>query len=386
MVNKMTLSRKIALTTVFLSMFLMAMTVAIKGVIVPQWRMEFGVDNQTISWIFTAEIIPFLIASYFGNNLLDKLKIKRTILVAISILAISLLYVPLTTSFPQLLFGMMGIGVGSALIGLTVNLSVGLFESKKPALLMTMVHFSFGAGAAMIQAVSGKMLSLNYSWRQLYSFLGVFGLLTIILISFSEFPKLRVRESKGREIKNMPLLILLVFSLGFYLVGEIGMTNWFINFTVDGYGLNAATAATFLSIFFILFTLGRFVGGFILEKIEFLKVASLAAATAAVMIFVTLFIGEKYLFLTSLSGLMQALIYPALVLVVADLSRDNSKVMSIFITGGYLIYILINYLIGTLNDKIGVVAAFSVVPISLILCSVVAIIANKLLKEVKDGY
>lgn len=383
---KMNTSRKIALTTIFLSMFLMAMSVAIKGVIVPQWRMEFGVNNQTVSWVFTAEIIPFLITSYFGNNILDKFKIKRTILISLTILAVSLLYIPLTTNFLQLLFGMMGVGVGAALIGLTVNLSVGLFKSAKPALLMTLVHFSFGFGAAMIQAVSGRLLSLNYSWRQFYSALGLIGIVITVLVTFADYPKLKVNESKGKRIPNKALLVLLVFILGFYLVGEIGISNWFVNFAVDGYNTTPGYAATFLSLFFIIFTLGRLVGGFILEKMEYLKAVFYAGIIAAIMIFAMLFLGESYLILVSFSGLVQALIYPALILVVAQLSRENSKIMSIFITGGYSIYILINYLIGTLNDKIGVVVAFVVIPIALILCGILAIAARKLFKEERNGY
>ncbi len=386
MIAKMNTSRKIALSTIFLSMFLMAMSVAIKGVIVPHWRMEFGVDNQTVSWVFTAEIIPFLIASYFGNNILDKFKIKRTILISLTILAVSLLYIPLTTSFLQLLIGMMGVGIGSALIGLTVNLSVGLFKSTKPALLMTLVHFSFGMGAAVVQAVSGRLLSLNYSWRLFYSVLGIVGLLITILVTFADYPKLKVNKSKGKKIRDKHLLVLLVFILGFYLVGEIGISNWFVNFAVDGYNTSSAYAATFLSLFFIIFTMGRLVGGFVLEKIEYLKAVFYAGISSALIIFFMLFLGERYLILASLSGILQALIYPALILVVAQLSRENSKIMSIFITGGYSIYILINYLIGTLNDKIGVVVAFVVIPIALILCGILAIAARKLFKEERDGY
>lgn len=386
MIAKMNNSRKLALATLFLSMFLMAMSVAIKGVIVPQWKMEFGVDNQTVSWVFTAEIVPFLIASYFGNKVLEKFKLKRTILISLAILTLSLLYVPLTTSFTQLLFGMMGIGIGSALIGLTVNLSVGLFESTKPALLMTMVHFSFGLGAAIVQAVSGKMLTLNYSFRQFYLVLGLVSILITILVSFGDYPKLRVSKDKIKKKINKALLTLLVLSLGLYLVGEIGVSNWFVNYAVDGYNTSSGYAAIFVSLFFIIFTLGRFIGGFILERINYLKVVFYAAILSAGLIFGMIILGDDFLVLTSLSGLFQAFIYPALVLVVAELSRDNSKVMSIFITGGYSIYILINYLIGTLNDKIGVVAAFVVIPIALILCGIFALAAIKLFKEERDGY
>ncbi len=386
MIAKMENKRKLALATLFLSMFLMAMSVAIKGVIVPQWKMEFRVDNQTVSWVFTAEIIPFLIASYFGNKVLERYKLKRSLLIALAILTISLLYIPLTTSFIQLLIGMMGIGIGSALIGLTVNLSVGLFESTKPALLMTLVHFSFGFGAAIIQAISGQFLTLGYTFRQFYLALGLVSIIITILVFLGNYPKLRVSREKIKKKINKPLLTLLVLSLGLYLVGEIGVSNWFVNYAIDGYSVNSSYAAMFLSLFFIIFTFGRLIGGFVLEKINYLKVVFYAATLAALLILGMIFLGEGFLILTSISGLLQAFIYPALVLVVAELSRDNSKIMSIFITGGYSIYILINYLIGTLNDKIGVVAAFVVIPIALLMCGGFALAAIKLFKEEKDGY
>jgi fucose permease len=368
---------KTARVSLFLAMAFMAMSVAIKGVLVPQWRSDFNVNNQIISWVFTAEMIPFLIASFFGGKIIKKLEIKKTFILSILILSLSLLFVSFTSNYPMLLVGMMGVGVGSALIGLTVNLAVDLLKSKKPALLMTLVHFCFGAGAALIQFLGGYMLDLGYSWKVFYPGLAALGFMILLLALVSEYPVLLTVSSKKKKKVNVLLLIFLTMSLGLYLVGEIGISNWFVNFTVDAYHIDQAIGAGLLSLFFILFTTGRLFGGFILEKVSYLKVVAYAAFIAAILNFTMLSFGQTGLILVSISGIFQSLVYPALVLVVAKLARDDSQIMSIFITGGYSLYIIVNYLIGSLNDKIGVEAAYVVIPIALVLSGIFAIIAMK---------
>jgi fucose permease len=196
-------------------------------------------------------------------------------------------------------------------------------------------------------------------------------LILILLSKYPPIPKEEKTDPQGAPIvhaspfKNK-LTYLYMFALGFGLFGEHGINNWFVNYMKEGFSITENVGATYLSIFFILFTIGRFTGGFLLEKIGYIKGVIYAHLITIAIYTVAISLGENGFALFSAAGILQAIIYPTIILTIPKVFNKNSaKAMSIIIIGASLINNLSSYGLGVLNDTIGVTKAFYMLPIQL---------------------
>ena len=81
--------------------------------------------------------------------------------------------------------------------------------------------------------------------------------------------------------------------------------------------------------------------------------------------------GEKGIGIIAVSGLFFAITFPTTVLTISKVFEKNvSYITGIVITGASCGAMIINVLIGTLNDAIGAYKTFYIIPISLLLCTV----------------
>lgn len=64
---------------------------------------------------------------------------------------------------------------------------------------------------------------------------------------------------------------LLIGTLVFCTVVELGMTNWMTNFLQEARGMSVENSSLYMTFFFAFFMLGRFLGGYIAERIRYPK-------------------------------------------------------------------------------------------------------------------
>ena len=158
-----------------------------------------------------------------------------------------------------------------------------------------------------------------------------------------------------------------MFALGFYVFAEMGTGNWFVNFIEKTYSYDKSKSSFYLALFFGIFTFGRLVGGFVAEKFGYIKTVLVSLIIALVLYITGINLGQSGLVIISISGLFFAVTFPTIVVTISKVFKENGAYATgIIVTISSTTNMVLNMVIGFLNDNIGVYKAFYLIPISLV--------------------
>ncbi|WP_051540550.1 MFS transporter [Clostridium ihumii] len=376
---------KSVLIFAFITMLLIAVVDNIKGVLVPAFKTSFSINNSQVGDIFFIGSIAYVLFTYLGGILCEKLGQKKTYGLGFIIIIFSSLLFYISKTYLMFLICIFILNIGIALVAISVNTLVPMISIGFQALAMNLTHFCYGAGSTITQLTTGIVLSKGVSWRNIYLFISVLFLLAFIMFIFIKIPKNNIQDNidnvKNYKIKDAlkeKLFYYYSFALGFYVFAEVATANWLVNFLQESYKFDYKMSSIYLSVFFILLTLGRLFGGFIVEKVGHLKSVIIALFIALILYTISLIIGGKFIFLICISGLFFSIVFPTVVSTIGINFRENSIYMSgIIITTSSIINMILNKFMGNLSDLIGTHKAFYMVPISLIIAIIFSIITYK---------
>ena len=362
----------VVIVFIFMLMALNAMAENTRGIFIPYFKSDFSVDNTGIGLMLFIGSLAYILFSYIGGILCEKIGQKRVIMLGVSFLILSLMLLSVVDSYIGFLIGMFIMNIGLSLASIAINTVVPVLLISYQATLMNLIHFCYGVGGASGQAISGVLISRGFTWRNIY--LGISILFVILLISFSfiKMPHTH-KHNLGNKISILNVLknkvvFFYVFALGFYVFAEIATTSWLVNYIKDNYKYDSSKSAFYSVMFLVIFSIGRLVGGFIVEKLGALKTTMGSLIIAVSLFTFGLIIGENGLIVISISGFFFAITYPTVVLTISKVFKQNtSYITGIIVTLTSSVNMILNLVIGKLNDKIGTYFAFYMIPICLII-------------------
>jgi fucose permease len=353
-------------------MALNAMAENTKGIFIPSFKSDFNIDNTGIGIMIFIASLAYILFSYIGGILCEKIGQKRVIILGLICMFFSLSLMSVVDSYTSFLINMFIMNIGLALTSIAINTLVPVLLLSYQAILMNIIHFCYGVGGATGQALGGILMTKGFTWRNIY--LGISILFVIILIAFTfiKIPHTH-KYSEGNKINKLHVLrnkviYFYVFALGFYVFSEVATVSWLVNYIKDNYKYNSSKSAFYSVLFLIIFSIGRLVGGFVVEKLGYLKTTMGSLIIAVCLFTLGLVIGEGGLIIISASGLFFAVTFPTLVLTISKVFKQNtSYITGVIVTLTSSVNMLLNLAIGKLNDKVGTYFAFYMIPISLII-------------------
>ena len=356
----------------FIMMAVNAMAENTKGIFIPSFKTDFNIDNTGISIVLFIGSLAYILFSYIGGVLCEKIGQKKVIIIGLCCMFFSLLLISVVNSYTSFIINMFVMNVGLALTSIAVNTLVPVLLLSYQAILMNIIHFCYGVGGAAGQAIGGVLMSNGFTWRNIY--LGIAILFVFLLLSFIfiKMPNTH-KYSEGNKIKKMDVLknkviYFYVFALGFYVFAEIATLSWLVNYIKDNYKYNSSKSAFYSVMFLVIFSIGRLIGGFIVENLGYLKTTMVSLLIAVCLFTFGLVIGEKGLIIISVSGLFFAITFPTLVLTISKVFKENTAyITGVIVTLTSCVNMFLNLLIGRLNDEIGTYLAFYMIPIGLII-------------------
>jgi len=256
--------------------------------------------------------------------------------------------------------------------------------SKKS--LFPAIHSAFGMG--MLLGAAGASLAIDAGWSLTANYLLVAAIVAALAVAASlQFPNRDkpVSRPKGEE-RKMSLAVwkekrtILVSLIGFsFIMAEISAGTWVpIALTVSGFSGSAAAFA--FGVFWIVITIGRVFGGFVVEAIgRFPTVLiSTLVTSAGILVFM---LGEvialPFLGLV-LWGLGMSMGFPMAVAAMSDDPRKAPFRINMIITVVYISSISVGPALGSLGEVAGIYAAFSI-PLALMILSAILSPVTKLL-------
>ena len=138
-------------------------------------------------------------------------------------------------------------------------------------------------------------------------------------------------------------------------VVEFGAANWGGLHLQDVYGLNPeTTGATFVSVFYVLFTLSRLVGGLAVEKIGYLRSLCVTIGGTIAVYAIGFALGIRGVWVLPVSGLFIAVMWPTMLAVAMKaFGADAPNATSAVITISGAINGIMQMVIGLINQGLG---------------------------------
>lgn len=212
-----------------------------------------------------------IISSLFADKLTKKFSTRAVTVFSVFLTAVALFGFSISNKLVWLILFSLPYGLGAGAIDAALNNYVALHYKAKH---MSWLHCFWGLGAIISPFIMGYAVS-NKTWS--FGYRAVAGILLLITVTlFATLPVWKVNKTACEEerkslslfaalkIRGVPFLLLGFFA---YCAAEATAMSWASTYFVKVKGLSAEKAANFASLFYIGITIGRFLCGFITDKI-----------------------------------------------------------------------------------------------------------------------
>ncbi len=373
----------------FLMMATFGFITNIKGVVLPSIKNYFSVTYGQIGLMLFLASLGFTFGTFLGGLAGDKYGQKKVLLVGFLLLGLGMGLMPLAESFYFLVIIMFLNNIGMGTIEIGVNSLGAKIFLKNTAVMMNLLHLFYGVGATIGPKYTGLMLANNFKWQNTYFYTLTLVAVIFIYLLFSNFPE---QENTNKNLK-IPIKVmagdskiwLFAAVLGFAVILELGIGNWLVNFLQEVRHLNENSSSFYLSFFFITFTIGRLVGGYLAEKIGYVKIILYFSITSIILFLAGLIIEGWGIILFSLIGFFASIMYPTMMVIIMKEYKENtSGAMGFIVTTAILINMIFNWLIGKSTDLFGVFYGFASIAIYTSLIIFFLLLLEKKLTYLQD--
>lgn len=349
--------------TLFYAYFVLALFDTAKGNFIPFFISDFSVSNSTIGIILSIGQSGSVFGAFLAGNASQKYGQKFTFIIGAAICSIVGLSSLFLSSAALLCVFYFVFNFGRSFLCISVDTIVPMTAIGYEVLFINLTHFMFGFGSFVGQEVYGNLLFNNVSWKLIYFGLGFLFILCLIFVLFLRVPKNRyILENKDynkRDLYKNPVLIFFIICFALNVAAESVMIVWFINYMSSSYALSAIETAKYSSWFFVAFSFGRLIGGFILQKIGEMRGLKIFMGMAVLSIVLGLVLKQNGLYILSLTGFFISITYPTLTLLINSTFKEfASLAMGVIHTFTSVIGIATTTIIGFMNDFFGSYTTF----------------------------
>ena len=350
---------------IYATMFLFGLIENIKGVSFPLIKAEFNVaygdQGGLVSVTWFGYVAFCLIASLF----LQRFGIKKSILAGYILICIGAIATLTAPSFWAVSLTLLIVNTGFGFFEVGSNALGTAIFTKRSALMMRLAHFFYGFGAILGPKTAGALTNtFGFTWRQVYIAVIIPAAIVFLFILFTKFKgEADGKNSQGVTAKatfigalKNPIVWLFSITLGFMEVVEFGAANWGGLYLQDVYGLDPRViGASFVSLFYVLFTLSRLFSGLAIEKIGYLRSLYLAAGGTIILFLAGFILGRAGIWILPFTGLFIAIMWPTVMAVAMQVfGGDAPTITSAVITISGAINGIFQMVIGLTNHYIGV--------------------------------
>lgn len=328
--------------SLLLNYFVFAILLNSVGTVILQVQNNYGVSATAASVLeafkdLTIAVVSFAIASYA-----TRIGYKRAMLIALALVTVACLLMPLVPAFwtTKLLFA--AVGAGFALIKISVFATIGLVSptTDKHASFMNFLESFFMVGVLSGYFLFGAFVDdqnpQSTSWLTAYYVLAVLSVLAFLLLLTTPLDESKVTHEATKSLADdlgdmfrlvaRPVVLVFVVSAFVYVLMEQGIMSWLPTFNSKILNLPTSLSIQMASILAASTALGRFLAGFILQKISWYRLLMICLVLAAGLVLLALPLAESAqgatvtgwtnaplaAFVFPLIGLFIAPIYPAI--------------------------------------------------------------------------
>jgi len=294
---------------------------------------QFNATDTQIGDIFALFQVGYFIGVILNGYLFKILKPKIEILTTAGIyIVVSLLFYS-TSSLTMLtvLIIIMGFGIGMAYT-IPNFLIVNAFTGRARSSFLNLTDAFFSVGSFGIPVVAGFIFANNFSWQFVYLSLIIVFAVVIVLTSILKIPEnfeIKSAASK-KEYSKWNINILYMFLvLFFYLVSYMGFTYWAFKDMTSFYSATPTAAVSSIINFWVFYTVGCFLSGFMLRFIRVHRyiLGSFTLAAIAYILILNAHTQTEFLIYISILGLGCSTIFASSISYSTQLIKKSSPIL-----------------------------------------------------------
>ena len=257
----------LSLVVAFFGFVLVGISGGAAGVLLPSLSAYYHVDNAVIGLLFILSSTGYFLAALNGGLLVERLGLRRFLLLGTVIVAIGVFGFSLEPPFALALVAefLIGWGIGMQETGLNIYITA----QPRHATLLNYLHAFYGVGALIGPIGASVLLAVRWGWNSVYLFLG--GLSLVLLLGFMAITAFKLPANERKENEKpvegnvlraaliYPAVWLAALFLLVYVGVEVSLGNWSYTFLLNARQQGTVTAGWIVSGYWLGLTLGRFV-------------------------------------------------------------------------------------------------------------------------------
>ncbi len=328
------------LPIIYLSFISLGLPDSLLGSAWPIMRLEFNAEISLAGLISMVICAGTILSSLLSDAVTRKLGAGLVTSVSVAMTSVALFGFSVSASVPMLCLWAVPYGLGAGAVDAALNNYVALHYSARH---MSWLHAFWGVGASLGPYIMSAALAVDNNWRAGYSTVSLLQLvLTVALFASLPIWRRKAMESAASDsddIRPVPLglrgalkikgVIYILTAFFAYCAMEATAGLWASSYLVEHRGMDAELAAGFASLFCLGLTAGRFVNGFIADRVgdrRLIRVGTVVMLGGMGMIMLPLPTDLGALAGLVIVGIGCAPVYPSIIHATpANFGRENSQ-------------------------------------------------------------
>ena len=377
---------------VILIFFVISFLTNILGTLNPSASISYSLSETLAGFLPFSFFIAYGVMSIPSGFLVEKYKEKKMLIVAFILALIGSIAFASFPTFRIYIISLFTIGAGMAMLQVIINPLLRVAGGEENfAFYSVIAQLVFGSASfvspkmyswlvtgiadetntnPLISTISG-LVPESMSWVSVYWVFGLICMAMVVLILFTRFPKVELKEDEKVGTKESYLDLfknkyVILFFLGIfaYVGTEQGVSYWMSKFLSQYHGYDYETVgANAVANFWGLMTIGGLLGLILIKLLDSKLVLRLFTLAAIISLLLAL-LGSRTLSLYAfpLVGFFMSVMYPIIVsLALNSVSKHHGSFAGILMTGimgGAVVQLLIGGLSDLTTLKLGMMFNF----------------------------
>jgi FHS family Na+ dependent glucose MFS transporter 1 len=341
----------------FLSFAHFGLTFAALGPALPFLAEATSSSMAAVSAVFVAQNLGYMLGSFFGGRLYDRLPGSRLLSAAVGAMAPVLALIPLARSLTWLLAAVALLGVEQGVVDVGGNILVLWTPPQGRRIRMNALHLFFGAGAFLSPLILAQALRLTGGIAWEYRSLAILAVPLALFLLW--LPPVRGRQASaaGGEGRGWALGVVLVSALIVLVVAsEAGYSAWIYTYALARRLADTVSAAYLSSVFWGSFTAGRLAATLLSARLRPFPVilAGLVGCLAGAAVLLLWPDRPAALWAaTAVFGFFNAPLFAGIFNLAGDTMTLTGRITGLFLVGTSLGGMFLPWLIGQLFESRG---------------------------------
>ncbi|PPK82223.1 fucose permease [Lacrimispora xylanisolvens] len=377
------------------------MAVLVIGAILPSIIKEAGISFLAAGGLLSVMAIGNLSSSFIFPVMVPIMGKKRAITLVTLFVPTSLMVLSLLPPLPVMYAVMLLYGFTRGCITILNNAAVNDIYGDSATGKLNLLHCTFAIGAFLAPLLTAMMMKLGFGWRVTLYMIVVLTIISAISYGTMNYNLINEAQKEIEERKNKTkstvagnkgflrsfAFYCIAFILFFYLGVENCINGWFVTYLQNTGVMSAEFATTLVSLTWLVIMGGRLLCAAMSKKVHRSTILLINSIGSAVCFFILIKVNSLPLVTASLLGLGFFLsgIYPTCIANAGPLIQGSTLGMSLLTAISAMGGIITPQIVGGVADRVGIVAAISILVFNVIFVIVLSAVNFKIWHQKKKA-